>query len=132
MKEYVLAKDWENPERISNNRLPARAYYIPFQNVPAARNGERGGSDYYKNLNGRWAFRWFERPEHVTDADLAADVDLSAWDVQDVPSCWQMSGKYDIPVYTNVKYPIPVDMPYVPNENPTGVYVRDFSTRESR
>ncbi|MBE6952933.1 MAG: DUF4981 domain-containing protein [Ruminococcaceae bacterium] len=126
MKEYVLAKDWENPERISNNRLPARAYYIPFQNVPAARNGERGSSDYYKNLNGRWAFRWFARPEHVTEADLAADVDLSAWDVQDVPSCWQMSGKYDVPVYTNVNYPIPVDIPYVPNENPTGVYVRDF------
>ena len=72
MKEYVLAKDWENPERISNNRLPARAYYIPFQNVPTARNGERGSSDYYKNLNGRWAFRWFARPEPVTEADLAA------------------------------------------------------------
>ncbi len=126
MKEYVILKDWENSERISNSRLPARAYYIPFHDVPSAKTGERGGSEFYKNLNGRWAFRWFERPEHVAAADLAGDAPLAGWDDMDVPSCWQMTGKYDVPVYTNVNYSIPVDIPFVPNENPTGVYARDF------
>lgn len=131
MKEYVLPRDWENPEKLSFNRLPARAYYIPFHDIASAKSGERGASDYYRNLNGRWAFRWFRRPEHVDASYLAEDSDLSGWDTQDVPSCWQMSGKYDVPVYTNVDYPIPVDIPFVPNENPTGVYARDFILPES-
>ena len=59
MKEYVLPRDWENAEIVSGSRLPARAYYIPFHDVSSARSGERGSSNYYKNLNGRWAFRWF-------------------------------------------------------------------------
>lgn len=131
MKEYVLPRDWENAEIVSGSRLPARAYYIPFHDVSSARSGERGSSNYYKNLNGRWAFRWFQQPEHVHDAELSGDADLTDWDVMDVPSCWQMSGKYDVPVYTNVNYPIPVDIPFVPNENPTGVYARDFILPES-
>ena len=131
MKEYVSPRDWENAEIVSGSRLPARAYYIPFHDVSSAKSGERGSSNYYKNLNGRWAFRWFQQPEHVHDAELSGDADLTDWDVMDVPSCWQMSGKYDVPVYTNVNYPIPVDIPFVPNENPTGVYARDFILPES-
>ena len=42
-----------------------------------------------------------------------------------MPSCWQMHG-YEKPWYTNVNYPHPVDPPYVPDENPCGVYRTTF------
>lgn len=38
---------------------------------------------------------------------------------------WQNYG-YDSHQYTNVRYPIPLDPPYVPQENPCGAYVRKF------
>ncbi len=34
---------------------------------------------------------------------------------------------YDIPHYVNTNYPYPVDPPYVPADNPMGVYLRDFT-----
>ena len=33
---------------------------------------------------------------------------------------------HGVPVYTNVLYPFPVDPPRVPNENPVGLYRREF------
>ncbi|MBR7304376.1 hypothetical protein G3W12_28520, partial [Klebsiella pneumoniae] len=42
-----------------------------------------------------------------------------------VPSNWQMQG-FDTPIYTNVTYPIPVNPPFVPQENPTGCYSLTF------
>ncbi|MCM1330549.1 MAG: DUF4981 domain-containing protein [Ruminococcus sp.] len=42
-----------------------------------------------------------------------------------VPSNWQLHG-YDKPQYTNVCYPIPFDPPYVPDDNPVGVYSRSY------
>jgi beta-galactosidase len=42
-----------------------------------------------------------------------------------VPSNWQMQG-FDTPVYTNVTYPIAVNPPFVPAENPTGCYSLTF------
>ncbi|HDX9083802.1 TPA: beta-galactosidase, partial [Klebsiella oxytoca] len=47
-----------------------------------------------------------------------------------VPSNWQMHG-YDAPIYTNVTYPIAVNPPYVPTENPTGCYSLTFNIDES-
>ena len=71
-------------------------------------------------LNGSWAFRLSQR------ADVPADFvergfDDSGWDRIPVPSHWQLHG-YGAPAYTNVRYPFPVDPPYVPDENPTGDY----------
>ena len=42
-----------------------------------------------------------------------------------MPSHWQLHG-YGAPAYTNVVYPFPVEPPHVPDENPTGDYVRRF------
>ena len=48
------------------------------------------------------------------------------WTKLNVPGHWQLQG-YGYPWYTNVQYPIPVNPPYVPTENPTGTYRRTFS-----
>mgnify|MGYP003297807722 CR=1 FL=1 len=42
-----------------------------------------------------------------------------------VPSNWQLLG-YDKAQYTNVAYPIPYNPPFVPDENPCGVYSKFY------
>lgn len=34
---------------------------------------------------------------------------------------------YDRHQYTNIRYPFPFDPPYVPEDNPCGAYVTDFT-----
>ncbi|HZA30756.1 MAG TPA: beta-galactosidase, partial [Propionibacteriaceae bacterium] len=87
-------------------------------------------------LNGDWRFRWAPSCQGLADDAAHADFDDSDWDVLPVPSHWVLYGgdtarrageyRYGRPIYTNVKYPFPVDPPYVPGENPTGDYRRAF------
>ncbi len=71
-------------------------------------------------LNGDWAFRLSPRADGPADfVDL--DFDDAGWDRLPVPSHWQLHG-HGAPAYTNVRYPFPVDPPFVPDENPTGDY----------
>lgn len=51
--------------------------------------------------------------------------EIREWDTIPVPSCWQTEG-YENPNYANINYPFPCDPPYVPDDNPCGVYERDF------
>jgi beta-galactosidase len=125
---FAEKTDWQNPELLHKNRERERAYFIPFQSEEAAwtLRDYRGASAYCALLNGDWAFRYFERYVDVSPALLARDEDLSEWDKIPVPLNWQMAG-YDAPQYTNIDYPYPVDPPFVPDENPAGVYARDVT-----
>ena len=98
---------YENPLKTSENRLAPRSYYIPE------------GISQYQLLNGQWQFSYYHR-----DIDVPQTIDN--WDTIPVPGCWQLHG-YDSPNYSNVAYPYPVDMPYVPDDNPCGVYQREFA-----
>ena len=97
---------YENPEKTSENRLLQRSYYIP------------AGISEYTLLNGMWNFAYFDR-----DVDVPEEIE--SWDTIPVPSCWQIYG-YENPNYTNRQYPYPVDLPYVPDDNPCGIYQRTF------
>ncbi|GLW08137.1 beta-galactosidase [Microtetraspora sp. NBRC 13810] len=77
------------------------------------------------SLNGGWRFRLVPGPAYAGDGFWTADFDDSAWDELPVPAHWQLHG-YGRPAYTNIRYPFPVDPPYVPDENPTGCYRRAF------
>lgn len=74
------------------------------------------------------ALAWFPAPEAVPESWL--ECDLPEADTVVVPSNWQMHG-YDAPIYTNVTYPITVNPPFVPTENPTGCYSLTFNVDES-
>ncbi len=100
---------YENPLKTSENRLPARSFYIP------------GGISEVTELNGPWRFAFFPEDERIPET-------ITDWDTIPVPSCWQLQG-YEAPNYTNVNYPYPVDMPYVPDSNPCGVYEREFEIK---
>ena len=118
--------DWMNPQVTQINREESRATLIPYPTEALALAGVRGASDRYRLLNGRWEFCYCptgDVPEGFEQWTSEEDID---WDELDVPSNWQMHG-YDIPQYTNINYPFPVNPPVVPNENPVGLYRRVFA-----
>lgn len=103
-------RHYENPQVTSENRCPARSYYLP------------GGKSEYHLLNGDWRFAFFNR-------DMDVPEKIENWDTIPVPSCWQLHG-YENPNYSNINYPYPCDVPYVPDDNPCGVYQREFELAE--
>lgn len=120
--------EWMNPGILHINRLPARAATFPFPDVRTAREGALGKNPWYQCLSGDWRFRLLPSPDDVPAKWTMHSVE--DWDTLPVPSNWQMHG-YGRPQYTNVNYPIPVDPPRVPRENPTGLYRRSFDVPES-
>ena len=102
-----------------------RAYFIPYQNEETALNGCRNKSAYYTDLCGEWNFRFYNSFEDLEEDFLEIGFDNSI----DVPKCWQTEvGKgYDAPLYSNLFYAFPLDPPFVPDENPCGLYNRKFS-----
>jgi beta-galactosidase len=120
-----ITKYWEDPSSLHINCEQPHAYFIPYESEEKAESGVRETSAYFTNLSGTWNFRYYESVEDVEDGFYHKDFDATSWDKLIVPSNWQMHG-YDRPNYTNVNYPFPFDPPYIPNENPTGIYTRDF------
>ena len=123
-------KDWENQKLTGINKLEGHTFCPPFDDKGRAMIGERSSSPYFKLLNGVWKFGYFSSPESAPENFFEDDFDCSEWDDIVVPSNWQMKG-YGNPHYTNVVYPIPVDPPFVPSENPTGCYIREFEIDEA-
>ncbi len=109
-------RDWENPGVTQLNRLAAHPPFASWRNSEEARTDRP--SQQLRSLNGEWRFAWFPAPEAVPESWL--ECDLPEADTVVVPSNWQMHG-YDAPIYTNVTYPITVNPPFVPAENPTVV-----------
>lgn len=99
-------RKYENPQITSENRMPARSWYIPVEGCVKT------------PLDGTWRFRFYENGDRAPEPD--------AWDSISVPSCWQLCG-YEHPNYTNINYPFPCDPPYVPDIDPVGIYERTFS-----
>jgi beta-galactosidase len=124
-----VKKYWEDPNVLQVNRETPRAYYIPYGDAESAKSNKRGRSPYYQTLNGSWKFKYLPSVKEVEDGFYNVETDVSKWDDLIVPSCWQTNG-YDQMQYTNVNYPIPCDPPFVPNENPAGLYVRDFNVTD--
>ncbi|WP_371263438.1 glycoside hydrolase family 2 TIM barrel-domain containing protein [Paenibacillus sp. 1_12] len=125
-----MTRYWEDLKILQVNREAPRAYYIPYGEAEAALSGKRGRSPYYQTLNGRWKFQYQSSVKDVENGFYDVATDVSAWDDLTVPSCWQVKG-YDQLQYTNVNYPFPCDPPFVPNENPAGLYVREFNISEN-
>ena len=119
-------KTWMAPELPALQRLPMRATAYPFPDVASALSLDRNQTPWFRSLNGEWRFRLAARPEHVGARDVSPDTDRSQWDLVAVPGNWPMQG-YGKPHYTNIKMPFGDEPPFVPNENPTGIYARTFT-----
>ncbi|HTF50098.1 MAG TPA: glycoside hydrolase family 2 TIM barrel-domain containing protein [Pseudonocardia sp.] len=77
-------------------------------------------------LSGDWRFRLSPNPESAPDGIERDGFDDADWSELPVPSNWQLHG-HGAPAYTNMRYPFPVEPPFVPSENPTGDYRLRFS-----
>ena len=117
----------QNPKQLHIGCEKPRAYFIPYQSEAAANTTNRASSDYFYSLCGEWSFRYYDALHKVPDF-TAPEWDFGKGDRLPVPMSWQyaLGRGYDTPHYTNVNYPIPVDPPYVPVDNPCGLYERTF------
>ncbi|WP_435240856.1 glycoside hydrolase family 2 TIM barrel-domain containing protein [Streptomyces cucumeris] len=77
------------------------------------------------SLDGTWAFRLSPTATAEDDSFARPGYDASGWAGIPVPAHWVLHG-HGAPIYTNHRYPFPVDPPRVPTENPTGDHLRVF------
>jgi len=117
-------------ETLHLNTLAPHAYFIPHKTEQSAKGDLREYSPYFKTLLGEWDFKFYPSVDLVPDV---REGNVEFTEKLPVPMNWQnMLGRgYDVPNYTNVEYPYPVEPPFVPNMNPAGLYSRDFTLSES-
>ena len=101
-------QEWQSPEQLGYNKLPARSLFTSFGTVDEARKVLPENSSYYKSLNGDWRFHFAKNPDERPKAFYEEDFDDSAWDIIQVPVSWNIAGvqkdgtlKYGVPVYVN-------------------------------
>ena len=74
-------------------------------------------------MNGTWKFKLFDTVEAALEFVSSSSSSSSGLENIQVPGHWQLQVVGDAPIYTNVKYIIPVDPPRVPLlSNPSGYY----------
>ena len=78
------------------------------------------------SLDGTWRFQLLYKPTEKLG---------KRWASIPVPGLWTMQEPSDVffdkPIYTNTQMPFAEQPPFVPEENPTGVYERDFDLPKS-
>ncbi|MBQ7320125.1 MAG: DUF4981 domain-containing protein [Clostridia bacterium] len=126
--EFIYHQD---PQQLHVNCLPPHAYFIPFSTPEQPAHAAvlaRARSDRFFSLCGSWKFRYFTSVDLVDDF-CADGYDMSDADDMQVPRSWQtvLGRGYDKPNYVNVMYPITIDEPYVPRDNPCALYSRTFT-----
>ncbi len=121
-----MVNDWENPQVIGINKLPAHAAGLPYAGESSAIKCDLSTSPWVLDLNGFWDFKLAANPFAAPEGFYSIEFDSAEWTKIHVPGNWMMQG-FDKPIYTNVQMPIPNTPPYVPQEeNPTGLYRRTF------
>lgn len=122
-------KKWENIHIDGINRLDARAHFYSYENIERALTDEKKYSLGYKNLNGNWKFLFLDAPEYSPDGFYTNEYNTDNWDDIIVPGNWQLQG-YGKMHYSDLWYNFPINPPYVPTENPTGIYKRNFNVNK--
>ena len=101
---------WMSPETTSVNRLPM-LNIEHFEQI---------------SLDGTWRFQLLHSPTEKIGKRWASIPVPGLWTMQEPSEVF-----FDKPIYTNVQMPFEEQPPFVPAENPTGVYERDFDVPKS-
>lgn len=139
---------WEDQHITHINRYPMHTPYGAYESVEQALSGDRNASAFVMSLNGLWRFHAYPNPDTV-EAFWLPDFDSSDWDELPVPANWEYHG-VNKPIYTNIQYPFfkrddrpqayevevtpgsfDLNAPFVPTDNLTGCYLRDFTVPDS-
>ncbi|MBU5679993.1 glycoside hydrolase family 2 TIM barrel-domain containing protein [Blautia sp. MSJ-9] len=121
----IIPKYYENLKILHENTMPYRAYYMPASKEMGPLVHDREKSDRMQLLNDTWKFKFYKSIYDLQEKFYLDGVSVDEFDDIPVPGIWQNFG-YDSHQYTNVRYPIPLDPPYVPQENPCGAYIHEF------
>ncbi|UQA50363.1 beta-galactosidase subunit alpha [Vibrio sp. ED002] len=116
--------NWENFLHLHENRMAPRAYFFSYDSVKNAQTFQRELSSRFKLLSGQWTFNYFTNPLLVPEAFYSQKME--DWGHITVPNMWQIEGHGDLQ-YTDEGFPFPIDVPFVPTDNPTGAYQRTFT-----
>jgi len=120
--------NWENPEIFRLNNEPAHSSLLPYTDRAASLTFDPSKSELYQSLNGIWKFKYEKNPIETPADFYSPSYNDASWDKIEVPGNWQLQGKYDLPVFTNIKHPFNADPPKVPHDyNPTGLYRTSFT-----
>ncbi len=122
----INSNEWQNPNLTHIGRERAVSFFIPYGEGDAIEYENFAASSKYMLLNGEWSFKYFETPFDMDENIGDKGYSTKDFDTINVPLSWQMVG-YGTPNYLNATYPIPAVPPYVPYENPTGVYKKNFT-----
>lgn len=144
----LLYDEYYSPQIQHLNRLKSHSPLCCFVTEQSARFNvlQSNYSPYFFSLNKVWNFKLFKKFQDAIDMMNTNDTSTfkafspnttgtSASSQQKnelttihVPGHWQLQCNIegDLPIYTNVKYIIPVDPPNVPVNNPTGYYSLQF------
>ncbi len=113
------------------NKREGRGYFIPYSEKAVLKKTsfkkERFSSDMVTVLSGKWQFRYYATNKDLPDV---IDTEKVAFDTVKIPSTWQRTG-YDSPAYINCPYPFDDKPPYVPAEQPVGVYRKTFDIADA-
>ncbi|WP_318445103.1 beta-galactosidase subunit alpha [Photobacterium leiognathi] len=116
--------NWENFQHLHENRMAPRAYFFSYDSVKQATTFQRELSSRFMLLSGQWQFEYFSNPLLVPEEFYSQP--MTQWGQITVPNMWQMEGHGDLQ-YTDEGFPFPIDVPFVPSDNPTGAYQRTFT-----
>lgn len=120
--------NWENFLHLHENRMAPRAYFFSYDSVKTAQTFQRELSRHFMLLSGQWNFNFFTNPLLVPEEFYSQK--MKQWGQITVPNMWQMEGHGDLQ-YTDEGFPFPIDVPFVPSDNPTGAYQRTFTLGEN-
>ena len=92
--KYVINKTLHSDFSVfEKNKLPARAYAIPFADAKklkaTAAKDERYSSDTVKVLSGEWDFKYYKKKSKLPKTFDSSKV---SFDKLNVPSTWQRTG----------------------------------------
>jgi len=142
-------RDWENQFVTQINREQSHTPWGAYESLEQALTCDRDISANVLSLDGIWKFKLFSNPGE-SGSFWEKGYDLSDWSDISVPGNWETQG-FGEPIYTNVIYPFHLDAnqaylsrptadagkrvercfrmnpPHVPEENPTGCYLRCFT-----
>ncbi len=118
-------KRWEDITITGINRLDGKSNFYKYDSEKKSLEMNKKNSIGYLSLDGMWKFCFLEAPEFSPENFEKKDFQLDKWEDIKVPSCWQIEG-YGQMHYTDLYYLFPINPPYVPTKNPTGIYKRKF------
>ncbi|MEL7003639.1 MAG: sugar-binding domain-containing protein, partial [Bacteroidota bacterium] len=128
--QSLIKPNWQNPEVVNVNKLPARTTSISYPTKELAIAANRDASPRKKILNGKWDFAYFEAPAKVPRGIEKPGYAYKGWKDIPVPSNWELHG-YGKP-WQRLTHQIwekkGIKPPYIPQDyNPTGIYKKKIS-----